>query len=109
LPGLSNFDSNDSRIPAADANAHSETGMEANLQGNAMGRAMANNGLVVESGRRERKQALVADESLSPAFRGFIEIWARKIENVGQRAIGPRSAGMGAMEEFNSPPQQDLV
>ena len=61
---------------------------------------MENNRLVVESGRREQKQALIADESLSPAFRGFIEIWARKIESVEQRAMS-----RGALEESNAPAQ----
>jgi len=70
---------------------------------------MANNRLTVELGRREQRHALVADESLSPAFRGFIEIWARKIESGQQRATWSRSSDIGTMEEFNARPQQDLV
>jgi hypothetical protein len=70
---------------------------------------MANNRLMVESGRREQRHALVADESLSPAFRGFIEIWARKIESVQQQATRSRCSGIGTMEESNACPQQDLV
>jgi hypothetical protein len=60
---------------------------------------MANNRLGIESVRREQSHTLTADESMSPVFRGFIEIWARKIENVEQRAIRSR----GALEESNAP------
>ena len=70
---------------------------------------MANNRLVVQSGRREQRHTLVADEFLSPAFRGFIEIWARKIESVEQPPNRLLSADMATMKEFNAPPQRDLV
>jgi hypothetical protein len=72
-----------------------------------MGRAIANNRLRIESGRHEQSHPLIADASLSPAFRGFIEIWARKIESVEQRANTP--ALPGTIEEFNSSLHQDLV
>jgi hypothetical protein len=102
--GLSNFDS--SALPplplilVANEHVQSETSVELQLQDKgAAGNGMANNRLVVESGRREPRQALVAEESLSPAFRGFIEIWARKIESVEQRATKSRSP----VGEFNLP------
>jgi hypothetical protein len=61
---------------------------------------MANIQLVAESGRCEQTHTLLADESLSPAFRGFIEMWARKIQGAEQR-----SPGMGMLEESHAPAQ----
>jgi hypothetical protein len=74
----------------------------------AVGNALQNNRPVVESGRREQKHTLLADESLSPAFRGFIEIWARKLQSVEQHADRPRPLSIGTLEEFNAPSLQDL-
>ena len=47
---------------------------------------MANDGRAKEAGLSDEQGALMADESLTPVFRGFIQSWARKIESLERGA-----------------------
>jgi len=54
------------------------------------------NDWLVESGGGEERRALLTDESFSPTFSGFIEVWARKIASVEPPANGSSpDAGTG--------------
>ena len=55
---------------------------------------MSNERRVLNESGYEQSDALLADESLSPTFRAFIEIWARKIESLTSLARGSRQSDM---------------
>jgi hypothetical protein len=66
------------------------------------------NNWLVERGGGEERGALLTDESLSLVFRGFIEVWARKIASVEQRENRPSSPDCGRLEGTRGS-RQDLA